>query len=1420
MKGLFPVVFFGCLFAAAGLMSWQIMTQPDSDYVKRANASSGTEMNNTSIQTLSIEYQSYSTNKKDHVSVVTQRKLQEEPYLAIAPNSELTINVEFSPPQANCQKIKVQYRLNGQGGNISLNKAAGNDGKCKFAIANAGTGTLELEFFSTDAQVSLQGETRFRVRLRSQPFQVNSVVAQGWDNTSPPYRIVVEFNHPDLGRIDALESQTAYELKRLEDGREADSGVTLRLSRGSRPSQVVFTIGGELKPGRYLLKLRTNRWKDRFGIPLRGNVPGGSYYTYELFKPDVQLLAVSQRGVTSATGPYVEYPEFTPPRKVPLGFNPHDKVETRVVRLYYFRDAHRAAQIINRTLQSYNRARVDSLSQLADQARRKTAELKRQRELQRRLAVLAAQHTREVENRIRALQRQLERTLQDLNEAQAGAQGGPGEEGQATDQSSRIETLEAVVAGLLRRIEQEQARLPALRQAEAEAAQELQRLQDLEEHAAKEQFRLEVAAAKEDPDSYAPGRPRSDDPVRQVSISVVGQGLIHLRGPIKGINIIRQMIHQLDAPVAQVRIGVHTVQINGERADRMEQVAMRVQAHIDHARFLSMQSCEMLRQAVANVAGRYQGDLAGFFGMEFIRQLRQMDSEFLHSGNKVLSLHPTDTTSLSSALMLLALAQDQVREEIWEEFHRLLGEQLPPREQEFIQAAMTGPCVKTVAFWEKHHHPFPLLAQNARFTSLRGVLAPTQSGGGLTPAQREMVRLAQILKARLVIEREYKQRVMERALIEERIDLDIDARMRQSMAAKELEYRESLLEAVSERAESTEQVNMVAQAIFQRLKEWQEDIQAVIRPNRDSKAKKVQRAIEKIKAIPEMKSLIPRLSREKIENPCDQSLSKKMQDEILKLLKIHELGYDIRKILLEELPSEQRRTITAETIKKAASEHKKKMETFYRLVRQVLAALAQPEVDAAKIADLRDRIESEVENLHLRPDDPRAQKFKERVAAMIDELDNLLAALGQVAALKRQIRLMRRPLDQKKLLDYLIDDLEEQYVELLEGTRAHVANIDHFLKRLTTALDDDLNNQFYYPTFRYIRQASTHWDVHFGQTETTTVLVNNRGFAKVVPGAVLEFDLPARRILMAEALQGAAALMQDVGALTQSPEFLGLVRSQLPGSTATPGAGSLGGRSAVRNVLPSLPSETAERLLAQNPDSPRRFAAELEALIPDPAIYKFETGTGFELRPVVEPDGQAVVFEFHYTYTTDVREPVRADEKHLARVKRHFIHTDVQLSNFELREISRYTVALKAARTARGVPLLEDIPVAGVLFRPLPSQQSALQQNIVLGQATIFPTLFDLMGLRWAPVVADLNPRSLREREFVVGGRNRFLQNHVYDHTSHRVDEFLNIPEGMRRADLYRTQEPIPHRHPSGYQGPGLDLRSAPLLEGPPPSSP
>ena len=189
----------------------------------------------------------------------------------------------------------------------------------------------------------------------------------------------------------------------------------------------------------------------------------------------------------------------------------------------------------------------------------------------------------------------------------------------------------------------------------------------------------------------------------------------------------------------------------------------------------------------------------------------------------------------------------------------------------------------------------------------------------------------------------------------------------------------------------------------------------------------------------------------------------------------------------------------------------------------------------------------------------------------------------------------------------------------------------------------------------------------------------------------------------------------------------------------------------------------------------QEFGSELQKLIPEPAIYKFETGTGFAVQPVIQPDGNSIIYGFDYTYTTQVREPVRADEKHLGRVKRHFVRTDVQTSSYELREISRYTVALKASRTDRGVPLFEDIPVIGAAFRPLPSQESSLQTNIILGSSTIYPTVYDLMGLRWSQHVDQMSSESLKVQKQELLQRRDHVRDHLIRTTREEVYKSIGL---------------------------------------------
>ena len=543
--------------------------------------------------------------------------------------------------------------------------------------------------------------------------------------------------------------------------------------------------------------------QDIFGNALEdANGVQGKNYKIVLGKPAAATAAPAaadgsdvpseKRGISGQTGPYVVFPEYTPPRAPVDGVNPSDRVETRVVRLYYFRDAHRVAQIVNRDVKSYNYQAVEIARRLADKARDTANKLTDDRRAQERKAVQAAQETREAQAKVVQAQNALAQARQSGNQASAVAQNLDSQllpaqnnldlananlqaaqnaqkdlldkqktlqeeltrqqaavpqdaaatakaqdavkQGQAaiekanadvrgaqatasaadirvktmqqqkgtaqanlTAETANLTTAEAMVRSAL-------AEVQAKRTAEVAANESALSITAQEDRSREDQFRREVAAAHEDPDTYAPGIIKSEDPVQKCSISVIGEGIIQLRGPVKGMNVIRTMINQMDAPVGQVRVAIHTAQVNGEHQDRMEKVVGRIHKYIDHSRFLTAQSAQMLKKAVTLVASRKaeqaylasppgsqaardQKYLYAFFGQDFIQELETLDSEFLKTGNKLLSLHSMDSTSLSSALFLLALAKNTTRYEILAEFARLTSVDLPAAEMAYFEAA-------------------------------------------------------------------------------------------------------------------------------------------------------------------------------------------------------------------------------------------------------------------------------------------------------------------------------------------------------------------------------------------------------------------------------------------------------------------------------------------------------------------------------------------------------------------------------------------------------------------------------------------------------------------------------------------------------------------------------------------------------------
>lgn len=1406
------------------------------------------------------------------------------------------------------------------------------------------------QVFVGDLAVASQVEETLEVV--SSGFRVTGISPSDFGSRLGSNTIRIDFSR-------ALATQSLTDIKnaiRLVTSPGGEFALPIDSNSVTLPADDQFQLGSERRTlfvtfasvtaGVYQLTINGSRLTDAFGNLLEGDDGRqGSNVVRRLGTPTESNVAPPTQGIAKSRAAMIEYPEFVAPRQSSQGFNPSDKVETRVARLYFYRDAHRVAQILNRRAESYNRQGVTARRQLADKSRQEAERIGTERLNAERFAVAQANRTRQLERDLSDAQRSLDRSLQELQSASIRASTTDPTLGTDAQQASAraaiardqqvVGQLENAVRSFADRVQSLETEVRNARDSEIAANEQWLQRQREEQLARTEQFRLETAAAHEDPDTFAAGNPSSMDPVAQVSISVIGEGLLHLRGPLKGINQVRMMIDQIDAPQGQVRVNVHSTQINGDEADQLETVANRIQTYIDQARFLTAQSGEILRKAVVHVAaqraeqarGMYPGltqadrdqlYLHAFFGSDFVNELRAMDSELLHTGNKLLALHSMDVTSLSSGLTLLALASNETRLAIMQEFQQLLQAELPRSEAEYLRNGIgccTGGCKEGC----KHHRHAPPLcqfSQNATFTSLRGFFDASLPGDEtLSPMQREMIRLAQILKARLVTEMEYKQRVMERAVIEERADgagSPEDQLRRENNANAELysaaeAQRLARATLVSTIPTTTSQLdaalasyNSIIEAVdsFARLADRVIDVNQVdARPGARTQADKLYALLSVIDSQRTWRSQqMNKLSDAEGLQPLDNNpvmgttlrvllYAKKLaasdgdfDDHVYLTSGVYEraaLLSQIEHILgslakaqdalrpfsvdveqtkteIDELMSGLKRILSGpqllfhgsqpsdtvalisvnelrqalirivgllgnyDTNLKSFNEVKDLQATFEA---QFLNFLERSKQRSVVIADISSLLKSWSNfRIALQAIYQESNNIPREIIEAVEATNRALAALSdafsKLDAAQSLANESKRPLDHKKFLDMLIDDLEEKQIELLEGTRAHTANIDNYLKRLTTALDDDFNTQFYYPAFRLVRQASQFKGVEFGQTETTNVLANNRAFAKVSPSASMEFDLPKRDILIKEGLDSALAIYNDVGALVNDPNLLALAKLGSGQSVASPGAGTLDGFGTVRNVLPGLQSDSAEQVLARTAGSGPQFDSSVEKLIPDPAIYKFETGTGYEIRPVIAPDGQAVVFDFHYLYTTQIREPVRADEKHLGRVKQHLIDTDVQLSNFELREVSRYTVALKAERTANGVPLLEDIPLVGALWRPLPNREKSLQQNIVMAQATIFPTLFDLMGLRWAQAVSDVDPLHLSNREYLVRGRHQYLENRIYDYSSNQVDEFLRIPADARRADLYRSQATIPSLHPNGYQGPGLDRSVSNMQEG------
>ena len=85
--------------------------------------------------------------------------------------------------------------------------------------------------------------------------------------------------------------------------------------------------------------------------------------------------------------------------------------------------------------------------------------------------------------------------------------------------------------------------------------------------------------------------------------------------------------------------------------------------------------------------------------------------------------------------------------------------------------------------------------------------------------------------------------------------------------------------------------------------------------------------------------------------------------------------------------------------------------------------------------------------------------------------------------------------------------------------------------------------------------------------------------------------------------------------------------------------------------------------------------------------------------------------------------------------------------------------------------------MAGFLFRPAPSDESSLQMNVILASSVIYPTLFDLMGLRWSPYVGHIESKKLDDELKNQRYRKEQLEQHLLLRTSNTVNDLIGLPK-------------------------------------------
>ena len=271
--------------------------------------------------------------------------------------------------------------------------------------------------------------------------------------------------------------------------------------------------------------------------------------------------------------------------------------------------------------------------------------------------------------------------------------------------------------------------------------------------------------------------------------------------------------------------------------------------------------------------------------------------------------------------------------------------------------------------------------------------------------------------------------------------------------------------------------------------------------------------------------------------------------------------------------------------------------------------------------------------------------------------------------------------DLSKVRGHLAPGLDRKSPEgLLVGQEA---TVNEFLKKLVFSTEDAVQGDIIDPMYRDLAKQLRKQDgLSVGILEKTSVLASNRLIARVDPRATASIPLGQEQDIL--------------GALLQLGQIVGDVQTG--------------------NILTALSAQK---------DRDERKPRKAEE------IYGLTTGSRFQVRPILDPTGQALRFRLDYVSDNVVRDPDSASNPNLNRIERHTVNTEVQLSNYEIREISRFHMNAKLGLPEKrfgGIPILNEIP--GIQEIPLIGwfsrqwgEAPEVQSSLVFGQTNIYPTI-------------------------------------------------------------------------------------------------